>query len=143
MAFEFTDTQTDRPAVKVGPFSSLTFELTRSVGFEAAHFMPGAEAGHDYRRVHGHSFQLEAAVQGTARAARDWVVDLAALGVALKEVADSLDHGLLNEIPGLEVPTLERLCAYAAERLLPTFPGLTRVTVSRPSLRESCTLRVG
>jgi 6-pyruvoyltetrahydropterin/6-carboxytetrahydropterin synthase len=123
-------------------FAGLTFELTRAVGFEAAHFMPGAAEGHGYRRVHGHSFRLEAAVRGHAEPRRDWVVDLAALGAALQELADILDHGLLNEVPGLEVPTLERLCAWAAQRLLPRFPGLTRVTVSRPSLSESCTLQL-
>lgn len=159
MATEFADPQVDRLALKdkarpvpssqkdasvAGqPFSNLSFELTRAVGFEAAHFMPGAEVGHSYRRVHGHSFQLEASVSGQAMRGRDWVVDLAALGSALQAIADRLDHGLLNEIEGLEVPTLERICAFAAGELVGQFPGLTRVTVSRPSLRESCTLRLG
>jgi 6-pyruvoyltetrahydropterin/6-carboxytetrahydropterin synthase len=40
----------------------------------------------------------------------------------------------------LENPTLERLCLYFAERLKPAFPGLSRVTVSRPTIKESCTL---
>jgi 6-pyruvoyltetrahydropterin/6-carboxytetrahydropterin synthase len=69
-----------------------------------------------------------------------WVVDLGALDLALKAVALELDHGLLNEKPGLESPTLEHLCLYFAERLRGAFPGLSRVVVSRPTVNERCTL---
>jgi len=61
----------------------------------------------------------------------------------LREVAGELDHGLLNDKPGLETPTLERLCVYFAERLRPQFPGLARLAVSRPTLGESCVLDLG
>jgi 6-pyruvoyltetrahydropterin/6-carboxytetrahydropterin synthase len=55
-------------------------------------------------------------------------------------VAAELDHGLLNDRPGLESPTLERICLYFADRLTPQFPGLSRVVVSRPTIGESCAL---
>ena len=35
-----------------------------------------------------------------------WVADLGALEAELKAAAGELDHGLLNEHPGLEAPTL-------------------------------------
>jgi 6-pyruvoyltetrahydropterin/6-carboxytetrahydropterin synthase len=69
-----------------------------------------------------------------------WVVDLGALDRALKALALELDHGLLNEKPGLESPTLEHLCLYFAERLRGEFPGLSRVVVSRPTINERCAL---
>ena len=69
-----------------------------------------------------------------------WVADLDTLDAALKAVAAELDHGLLNDKPGLEVPTLERLCLYFAERLKVQFPGLSRVVLSRPTIGESCAL---
>lgn len=69
-----------------------------------------------------------------------WVADLAELDQALKAVAGELDHGLLNEKPGLESPTLERICLYFAERLKGQFPGLARIVVSRPTINESCAL---
>ncbi|EEF22013.1 conserved hypothetical protein [Ricinus communis] len=69
-----------------------------------------------------------------------WVADLESLDVALKAVATELDHGLLNDRPGLESPTLERICLYFAERLRPQFPGLSRVVLSRPTIGESCAL---
>ncbi len=90
--------------------------------------------------MHGHSFRVEATVRGEAEDAAGWVVDLGALEEALAGAARALDHGLLNEHPGLETPTLERLCVYFAERLKPGFPGLSRIVVARPSVGESCAL---
>ena len=72
-----------------------------------------------------------------------WVADLADLDADLKAVAGELDHGLLNDKPGLERPTLENLCAWFADRLSARYPGLSRVTVSRPTLGETCTLTLG
>jgi 6-pyruvoyltetrahydropterin/6-carboxytetrahydropterin synthase len=69
-----------------------------------------------------------------------WVEDLGALESALKALAAELDHGLLNEKPGLDSPTLERLCLHFAERLTPNFPSLARIAVSRPTVHERCTL---
>ena len=72
--------------------------------------------------------------------ASGWVEDFAALDEALKAVAGELDHGLLNDRPGLETPTLERLCLHFARRLKPEFAGLSRVVVSRPTNGERCAL---
>ena len=71
-----------------------------------------------------------------------WVADLGALDAALKAVAAELDHGLLNEREGLESPTLERLCLHVAARLRAEFPGLSRVSVGRPTVGERCTLEI-
>ena len=115
------------------------FEITKAATFDAAHFLPVGPEAHRYRRMHGHSFRVEATVRGPADEA-GWVVDLATLDQALGESARALDHGLLNEQPGLETPTLERLCLYFAGRLKPAFPALSRIVVSRPSIGESCSL---
>ncbi len=90
--------------------------------------------------MHGHSFRVEATVRGPADLACGWVLDLGALDEALGAAASALDHGLLNEKPGLETPTLERLCLYFAEQLKPAFPGLSRIVVARPSVGEACAL---
>ena len=57
-------------------------------------------------------------------------------------VTEVLDHAYLNEIEGLELPTLERICVWIADFVAADLPGLTRVSVSRPSLSETCTLRL-
>ena len=121
--------------------TSHTFEITKAATFDAAHRLPdGGPEGSPYTRLHGHSFRVEATVRGDARPPVGWVADLAELDKALRAVALELDHGLLNEKPGLESPTLEHLCLYFAERLTPAFPGLSRVVVSRPTINESCAL---
>ena len=116
-----------------------TFEITKAATFDAAHYLEAGSADNPYRRLHGHSFRVEASVRGPAGDA-GWVADLAELDSALRKVAEELDHGLLNEKPGLETPTLEHLCLYFAERLKPRFPGLSRVVVGRPTIHESCSL---
>jgi 6-pyruvoyltetrahydropterin/6-carboxytetrahydropterin synthase len=121
--------------------SSPVFQITKQANFDAAHFLPEGPRG-DYRRMHGHSFHVEATVRGPMQEPVGWVEDLGALDAALKALAHELDHGLLNEKPGLESPTLERLCLYFAERLKGDFPGLTRVMVSRPTVGERCVLEV-
>ncbi|MDB5451121.1 MAG: 6-pyruvoyl tetrahydrobiopterin synthase [Phenylobacterium sp.] len=119
------------------------FEITKAAGFDAAHHLPaGGAEGSPYTRLHGHSFRVEATVRGEAVPPVGWVADLAELDRALRAIAGELDHGLLNEKPGLESPTLERLCVYFAERLKPEFPGLSRIVVSRPTIGESCALIV-
>ena len=116
------------------------FEITKAATFDAAHFLPLGPDENRYRRMHGHSFRVEATVRGRADPSAGWVIDLDALNQALAGAARALDHGLLNEQPGLETPTLERICLYFAERLRPEFPGLARIVVSRPSVGESCAL---
>ena len=119
--------------------SKAIFEITKAATFDAAHSLPKGPIA-PYNRVHGHSFRVEANVRGEESGPVGWVVDLGDLDRALKAVAGGLDHGMLNDQPGLESPTLEHLCLYFAARLKGEFPGLSRVVVSRPSVNESCAL---
>ena len=118
-----------------------TFEITKAATFDAAHYLEAGSVDNPYRRLHGHSFRVEASVRGPAGQA-GWVADLAELDAALRAVAGDLDHGLLNDIPGLESPTLEALCLHFAAKLKDRFPGLVRIVVSRPSVGESCAMEV-
>ena len=117
-----------------------TFEITKAAAFDAAHFLPHGPEGSLYRRMHGHSFKVEASVKGEATGPIGWVADLGELDTALREAANDLDHCLLNEKPGLELPTLERLCVHFADKLKDRFPGLCRIAVSRPTVGERCEL---
>ena len=119
-----------------------TFEVTRAGSFEAAHHLAPKDPDHPYGKLHGHSFRVEIGVSGVVKSGEDWVADFAQLGDVLAKVTGELDHSYLNEIPGLELPTLERLCVWIADRVVADLPRLTRVSVSRPSLSETCTLRL-
>jgi len=118
------------------------FEITKAAAFDAAHRLPTHPEGSPYTRLHGHSFRVEATLRGPATPPVGWAGDLGALDGALRGVAGDLDHGLLNDIPGLESPTLEALCLHFAARLKGRFPGLVRIVVSRPSVGESCAMEV-
>jgi 6-pyruvoyltetrahydropterin/6-carboxytetrahydropterin synthase len=121
--------------------SPAIFEITKAATFDAAHSLPNGPT-EAYRRVHGHSFRVEATLRGEAHGPVGWVEDLGALDEALRAAAAELDHGTLNDVPGLESPTLERLCQHFAARLKPAFAGLSRVVVSRPTVGESCAMAV-
>ena len=120
-----------------------TFEITTAATFDAAHYLSEGPEHQPYRRLHGHSFRVEASVRGAPAGPVGWVADLADLDADLRSAAGELDHGLLNDTPGLERPTLETLCGWFADRLAGRYPGLSRITVSRPTLGESCTLTLG
>lgn len=124
------------------PVTGAVAEISKTVTFEAAHRIAGPGQPSEYGRLHGHSFELTAVLKGVADPDTGWVADLGALGMAMEELVAELDHGYLNDIEGLERPTLEALCAWAAGRLKPTFPELARVEAARPSLRERCRLEL-
>ncbi len=119
----------------------MSVEIVKEFAFDAAHFLPTAAEGHPYRRMHGHSFRAEVALAGTPDPISGWLVDFAVIEAALATLRDRLDHRTLNDIPGLSVPTLENLSAWIYRELEALLPGLTRVTVRRPSSGESCTYR--
>jgi len=57
---------------------------------------------------------------------------------ALSGVQAKLDHRCLNDIKGLEQPTLENICQWIWRELKPLFPQLHRVMVRRGTLGEGC-----
>jgi 6-pyruvoyltetrahydropterin/6-carboxytetrahydropterin synthase len=80
-------------------------ELRKTFQFEAAHLLPHLPAAHKCRRLHGHSFKVELAVEGDCDPNLGWVIDYVEISRAFKPILDKLDHFYLNEIPGLENPT--------------------------------------
>ena len=113
-------------------------EISSRFGFDAAHHFDRFPAGHPNRAVHGHSFQVEVAIEGTPDPVSGFVADFADLEGACCEVRSALDHRMLNDIPGLSQPSLENLCLWIWSAILPRFPNLARVTVRRDSSGQSC-----
>ena len=143
MASELTNPQTDRHSIDAATSpEGHVFEVSKAVTFEAAHRLPGRGKDDTYGRVHGHSFRLDATISGRVQPGKLWVEDIAVLTDALSEIAGLLDHKLLNEVDGLDVPTLENIAVWVAARLAGQVNGLSQVTISRPSLNETCTLKL-
>ena len=113
-------------------------ELTQEFGFDAAHYMPFQPEGHEYRRMHGHSFYAEVTLRGQIDPARGWVRDLGEVKATLDAIRETLDHRLLNEVPGLENPTLEILARYIFEAAKARLPEVVRVKLRRPSYGQAC-----
>ena len=109
-------------------------ELRKTFQFEAAHLLPHLPKSHKCRRLHGHSFKVEIAVQGECDAQLGWVMDYAEMSRAFKPIGDKLDHFYLNEIPGLENPTSENVARWIWQRLKPSLPLLSSIFVY-----ETCT----
>jgi len=106
--------------------------------FEAAHFLPSAPAGHPNSRVHGHSFRARIVIEGEPSAETGYVFHFDDLSAAIHDSRDALDHRLLNEVEGLEAPTLERISMWLWSRLANRVPGLVEIHVSRDSCQEGC-----
>jgi 6-pyruvoyltetrahydropterin/6-carboxytetrahydropterin synthase len=119
----------------------VTTEIVKTFSFDAAHFLPTAPEGHPYRRLHGHSFEVELALMGTPDPNSGWIADFGEVERAAFQLRGRLDHHLLNDLPGLAVPTLERLAEWIYAELASVLPGLCRVTVRRPSIGEASTYR--
>jgi len=109
-------------------------EIWKEFGFESAHLLPNVPLGHKCGRLHGHSFRIRVALRGIPGAETGWVMDFADLKKAWKPLHEILDHRYLNEIPGLENPTSEVLSGWIWEKLHPSLPELSAISV-----RETCT----
>ncbi len=113
-------------------------EIAYRFGFDAAHHFDAYPEGHLYRGVHGHSFQVEVAIEGEPDPATGFVADLGEVERECAALRAALDHRLLNEIPTLDKPSLENISIWVWNALSTRFPNLARVTIRRDSCGQSC-----
>ncbi|MDA1326768.1 MAG: 6-carboxytetrahydropterin synthase [Proteobacteria bacterium] len=113
--------------------------ITKSFVFSAAHYFSTMPEGHRYRRIHGHSFGVELALTGEPDPEHGWLQDFDEFAAAVDAVRETLDHTCLNDIAGLEQPSLENLSIWIWQQLKEPLPALSRVTVRRDASGEGCT----
>ena len=106
--------------------------------FEAAHFLPSAPEGHPNARIHGHSFRVRITVDGEPDAETGLLIHFDDLKDALDDLRGTLDHNFLNNIEGLENPTLELISKWLWDRLHNRIPGLAEIALSRDTCHEGC-----
>ena len=108
--------------------------LSAKFHFEAAHFQPGFPEGHPNRRMHGHSFTGEVMVESDVCPNNGMVMEHEKLSGAVNEIVAQLDHNLLNDIEGLDVPTGEYISRWIYNQLKPQVPDLKEVSVIRDTV---------
>lgn len=115
-------------------------EIFKEFTFDAAHHLAAnVNTEHPYARLHGHSFHVAVFFRGEPDPQTGWIADFAALEAVIGPVRDLLDHHYLNDVDGLDQPTLEMISRWIFERLSSATPLLHRVTVRRGSCGEGCT----
>lgn len=113
----------------------MALRIAAGFTFEVAHFTPMWPEGHPNRRMHGHSYECELIAEGSLDP-HGMVVGaerLAAIAGVLKEL---VDHRVLNDIAGLDHPTMECLAQFFLERARLNIEAINRVRVGRPSLKQ-------
>ena len=119
----------------------MQFTVHQRFFFDAAHTLERAIETESSRRIHGHTYHAEVSLSGPRDPATGMVLDLGLLRRGLDVVREQLDHHMLDEVPGLGIPTLENLCLFIAQALPAELrPRVSRVRVWREALGDSCAL---
>ena len=118
------------------------FTLSQRFFFDAAHTLRREIESECSRRIHGHTYHAEVAVRGPIDPATGMVIDLGLLRERLQAVRVQLDHHLLDDVPGLGLPTLENLCLFISGALADLRPRPSRVRVWRDALGDECMLEL-
>lgn len=118
----------------------MTVTLTKDFEFAAAQSLPNFPEGHKCRRLHGHTFKVEVSVTGEVDESTGLFYDHARISEAMKPIIEELDHSYLNEIAGLENPTIELTCRWLWKRLEGQLPGLSEITLHETE-RARCSYR--
>lgn len=99
---------------------SPTYNLKILADFASAHTLrdyPG-----DCSRMHGHNWKVEVEVNASALNEHDMGMDFKTIKTATRELAKTLDHRYLNEIPPFDTinPTAENIAKYFYQNLSKT-----------------------
>lgn len=110
-------------------------QISKTVFAEIGHSMPGhlLEAN---RRIHGHSVAITVTATGSKR--HGAIIDFAVFTGLVEMVVEQLDHRYLNDIPGLQSPTLESIAEWVGEKMATAAPlQIVAVKVEREHRGES------
>lgn len=118
----------------------MTIILCKDFEFEAAQALPQFPAGHKCRQVHGHSFKVTISVRGPVDEVTGIFFDHAVISDAMRLLVAQVDHAYLNDVPGLENPTIENMSRWFWEKLHPQLPGLYEI-VLHETPRARCVYR--
>ena len=112
--------------------------LSKSFTFEAAHNLLNT-LDKKNQNIHGHSFFVEIYLEEIDNniTKKGYIVDFKLVNKKIIKVKNILDHSYLNNIPGLENPTLENIGLWIWERLVKENKNLYKLVIKRKSCNES------
>lgn len=102
-------------------------QIFKQFSFDSAHFLPHVPEGHKCKEIHGHTYRLTVYVTGEPDEQLGWVMDFAVLKNVIEPLIKGIDHTLLNNIPGLENPTCERIAIWLWDNIKPQVPLLSKI----------------
>jgi len=119
-------------------------KLTQTFYFEAAHTLKKRHTDvHTMLKsetIHGHTYYASISIEGKPNE-NGMVKDFNAIGLMVDYIKSHLDHKFLDEVNGLDRPTMENLCLFIAEKAK-QLKGLCEVTVERKASGDKCTLEI-
>lgn len=98
--------------------------------FDSAHFLPNVPDGHKCKEIHGHTYSMMVYFEGNLSGDLEWVMDFAEIKAVINPFINEIDHKLLNNIPGLENPTAERIAIWLWNRIKPILPTLCKIQIN-------------
>lgn len=104
-------------------------EIYREFKFDAAHRLSCLPRDHRCGNLHGHTFAVLVHMEGPVGVDTGWVRDYGEVKSICAPVINMLDHRYLNDIPGLENPTSERIAIWLWERIKPKLPELIMIEI--------------
>ncbi len=96
--------------------------------FQSAHRLPNVPLGHKCGRMHGHGFEVIVHANQNL-GARNFSIDYDHLDSVWAPLHHQLNDACLNDLPDLQNPTSELLSSWLWQRIKPTLPELSWITV--------------
>lgn len=105
--------------------------------FEAAHYVvTGPSSGPQH--LHGHSYRARLTWEGEPDSKTGLLEDFSHVATTIAALHKELDHTTLNDVLGLENPTMENVSIWIWNKVKPSHPQLSEVAVSVDTLNEGC-----
>ena len=112
--------------------------ISQDFTFEAAHSMPAQKDLLEQTQIHGHSFSIRIELSGEVNPESGTVENFELVHRKFDDLINQLDHRYLNDIEGLETPTMENIGFWVLSRGQAIDRRLNAVTVGRPTLGQTC-----
>ena len=101
--------------------------IAKQFHFDAAHRLDKLPPEHKCHGMHGHTYTVELIFSGLVDD-KGFVMDYADIDEMWRPLHTVLDHKVLNEVPGLRVPSTENLAGWVFAHLVECKPGQKPLT---------------